>query len=364
MQLGNLPLDLPFELCEIIFGYLDSRDLLNCCLVCKSWLEFFNKSSVCKKVTLLIDDTRQLEDIAKCTRRYLKIKLNKLDSEMIIKVLGYYELTIEQLDIENCQVDQECDMRFVNLKCLTISSCCADIISKVFKHPCDSLKCLVLYRLYGPSSSHVLRFLQFNDTLEEVNFYLDEMCNVFSHSDVTVDIKFRLKSLFISYKSSCDLPTRTLTNIEKFLKSQGDTLETISLVNSANIKLLLSIWNDLKVVERLYCFSSDPNFDLKRTDFPLAELLPKPTLNDLELHTLGPFSIKIDHFIPFLISAVRLRALGVWNLKRELVEYVARNCHDLRSLSCATVENGCVTFYSELKSKIGTNDKIDIHQYL
>ncbi|CAG9802993.1 unnamed protein product [Chironomus riparius] len=361
MSLINQPLDLPFELCEFIFDYLQTRDLLACCLVSKSWLDFFNNSICHHKILLSIDETAAMCDLFNCTRKFVRIKLNKLKNERFLDILSHFAACVEELEIENCELKKECNMKFPSLKCLSISSTPAEIIHKIFNNPCNNLKCLVLYRLNGPTIKVVSNFLKTNDSLEEINFYLDEKNNIFNR-DISNEVTFKLKSLFISYKSDYDLPTKTLTNIEKFLKSQGDTLETISLINSANLRLLFRTWNDLKAVNRLYFFSSDPVLDF--CPLNVTELNKNSKITELELHALGPLSLNLTHFIPFLNAAIALKSLGVWCLKKDLIEYVAKNFDNLRFISCASMDSDCLTFYNDLKSKIGINDKIQIHQYL
>lgn len=361
MSLINRLFDLPFELCEIIFDYLQTRDILACCLVSKTWLNFFNNSKCHRKILLTIDDSVKLIDLINCTRKFLRIKLNKLKNDRLLDVLSHFTACVEELEIENCEMDRKCNFNFASLKCLSISSTPAELITNIFKYPCLNLKCLVLYRLYGPTVKIVSNFLKTNKSLEEINFYLDEKNNIFNR-DISNEMTFKLKSLFISYKSDYDLQTKTLTNIEKFLKSQGDTLETISLINSANLILLFRTWNDLKALNRLYFFSSDPLLDYGTLN--VTELNKNSKITELELHALGPFSLKLTHLIPFLNAAVNLKSLGVWNLKEELIDHVARNFDNLRFISCASMDTDCLTFYNDLKSKIGINDKIQIHQYL
>lgn len=362
MSLINRPFDLPFELCEIIFEYLQTRDYLACSLVSKTWLNFFNNSFCHRKILLTIDETVQLVDLLNCTRKFVRIKLNNLKNERMIDILSHFASCVEELEIENCEMDKECNLMFASLKCLSISSTPVELIHKMFKNPCINLKCLVLYRLYGPTVKVVSNFLKINDSLEEINLYLDEKNNIFNR-DISNETTFKLKSLFISYKSDYDLQTKTLTNIEKFLKSQGDTLETISLINSANLRLLFRTWNDLKAANRIYFFSSDSVLDYGST-LNVTELNKNSKITEFELHALGPFSLNLKHIIPFLNAAVNLKSLGVWCLQKDVVEYVARNFDNLRFISCASMDSDCLTFYNDLKSKIGINDKIQINQYL
>jgi hypothetical protein len=310
---------------------------------------------------LTVDESVQLIDLINCTRKFARIKLNKLKNQRLLDILSHFAACVEELEIENCELDREYNFIFNSLKCLSISSTPAELINNIFKNPCFNLKCLVIYRLYGPTVKIVSNFLKTNESLEEINFYLDEKNNIFNR-DISNEMTFKLKSLFISYKSDCDLQTKTLTNIEKFLKSQGDTLETISLINSANLRLLFRTWNDLKALNRLYFFSSDPVVDYATLN--VTELNKNSKITELELHALGPFSLKSTHLIPFLNAADNLKSLGVWNLKEDLIEYVARNCDNLRFISCASMDTDCMTIYNELKSKIGINDKIKMHQYL
>lgn len=363
------PFDLPFELCEIIFGYLNLPSIISCLLVNKAFNRFIvADKKLCKKLKLTINDDIHLEDVFKSERHYQNIKLLNLNQEKMSKVLNFFNDSIMQLEIEDCRMNGKCDVINLNipkLMKLVISNNSTSVI-KLFTNSecCKNLKTLCLFQIHpvGPLDNAIISFLDINESLQEINFHLDDSSNIFK-KDISKVLKMKLISVFISYKSNFELQTTTLTNIENFLKTQGDTLQQISLINSANLTLLLRIWNSLKVVKRLYFFSGDSFFDYDTSNLDTV-LDANNTLKELEMHALGPVTLELRDLAPFVLAAKNLKSLGVWTLTKNLIEFIAYNHFNLRSISCATFEKDCELFYNDLKSKNGLNDKLHLRQYL
>ncbi|KAG5684773.1 hypothetical protein PVAND_013986 [Polypedilum vanderplanki] len=358
------PFNLPSELCEIIFKYINSCDLLNCCLVSRSW-KMFIESTFSKQLLLTIrGDKIDLNDVFNSERHYQRFKLCQLSENRLLEILKFFSTSIMELEIEDCRIDRECDMNFDCLRELTLTDCSTTVIRLFTKaNTCVNLKTLNIFQPHGrcPFRNDILTFFKSNRSLEEINLNLNESCNIFS-KDISKDLKMNLKSVFLSFKSDCELQTTTLVNIENFFRSQGETIQTISLINSANLPLLHRIWNSLKVVKRLYFFSSDPFFDYDTSTLELLE--NNSNLLELELHALGPFTLELKDLTPFILSSNNLKALGVWTLRKDLIEFVAYNHSKLKFISCATMERDCENYYNDLKSKFGINDKLHLHQYL
>lgn len=363
----NLPFNLPFEVCEIILGYLNTTDLLNCCLVSKYFNEFIGHHMM-KNIQLIIYDNTDISEVIKSERIYKKIKITKLCNEDLINILKIFSSTVFDLEIHMCflKTFDNVTMSFPCLKELTLSRTSSNVILPFLQNTCSRLRIFNLYYHIGRHES-IMKFLKLHNNLQEINFYLDHSCNIFS-SDISAYSNFHLTSVFISYKSDFEIDAISLTNIENFLKSQGETLEIITLINSANFMLLHRIWNHLPLLKRLYMFAIDPFFDHE-----VFSLIPKLKINslieELELHALGPFPMELKDLLPFLTAACNIKSLAVWKLKTDLIEFAARNLLKLKTIACAVMESNCEEFYNELKSKNCTgrttvNDKLHLHQYL
>jgi F-box-like len=348
---------LPVEICEIIFSYLRVRDLLSCALVSKDWLNFVG--SIDNRILLKIDGSIELDDLFCSKRTFRRFKISKIADDKIVKILKFYSNDIRQLEIEDSHASEVDDpVIFPNMRELTVTNCNSNLI-KIFLSSHAKLKILNLFEIYG-NCENLIEFLKLNGNITEINFYLNEACNIFD-IDLSTLPNLRLSSVFISYKSSHEMAQCTLENIEKFLCAQGDHLEVISLINSASLTLLYKIWNSLKVVKRFYFFSSDPFFDYPSN---LTKLTAIESLIELELHSLGPLQLTLSDVSPFLEATRNLKSFGIWQLRKNIIEFIATNLQKVKHIGCAVMETDCQTFYDQLRSKNGINDKLHIHQYL
>lgn len=353
-----LPLNLPFELCEIIFNLMISDDLLKCFLVSKIWRNFIQRSKSFHKVVLTINQELELESVLASSRKFTNIQLKRLDGEKFVSCLIEFPTVKKLLIIECCAIETEKKINLNNLEELTISN-----VSEKVLHPLTSfhenLKILNLHHLTLCDGS-IVNFIKLNKNLKEISLYLNQSCNLFDH-DIAVDFQSSLESVTISFRSDFDIDAHTLANVEKFLMSQGETLKNVCLINSASLSAIYRVWNFMRVVKRFYFFTGDPFLDAgsKR-----PALQPKESLEALEIHVLGPLPMSLEDLRPLLTSARKLKSLGVWNLKKDLLEYSATHLMTLRSLFCATIGDDCELYFEQLKSKSGTNSAIEIHQYL
>lgn len=354
----ELPFGLPLELCEIIFNYLKTKDLLTCTLVSKAWSTFVGHNCM-KNILLKVNDKTQLKDVVCSEKIYKKAKLTKLSKDSLRHVIRFLSSTVVELELDECAGEGHDDYTMIlpNLRELTLSRCSTEMFN-LFNVKYERLETLSLNQLHGPSV-HLKIFLKNNGTIDELNFYIsDSTACIF---DQLSDLHLHLKSIFISHKSNNELQSRTLRAIEKFLISQGDRLEIISLINSANLLLLLRIWNRLKAVRRLYFFSTDPFFDYINES--QSTLLSKNfTLRELELHSLAPYPFALEDVRPFLDASKNLNSLAVWHLRQDIAAYAEKQLKNLKSISYVTADDDLRVY---LKSKNGTkaNDKLRFLQF-
>lgn len=353
----HLPFHLPLELCEIIFKYLNTNDLLRCLIVSKSWCDFIG--IYCMRNILIKIDKENVKDILKSERIYARAKLIRLsndDDDVLIRVLRFLSSNLVDLELEECEGYNEA-IELPNLRELTLSNGSLHTLG-LFNSKYDKLKVLSLYQMHG-SSSHLQQFLKNNGKISELNLYINDSSNIFCDNTLSTEIDLHIKSLFISYKSNSELQASTLKSIENFVKSQGDRLEIISLINAANLLFLRSTWNCMKAVKRLYLFSTDPFFDYC-CDESVLQLENKSTLEVLEFHSLAPYPITLGDILPFLDASKNLKSMAVWHLRKDIAEY-CEQLQNLESISYVTIDDACKSY---LKSKNGTNAKLRFTQYL
>lgn len=356
----NEPFDLPDEICEIIFNQLLPRDLLNCTLVSSVWKNYIVSFTKCwEKLILRIDQNLEFEEVTESGRRFTSLSFEKLQHEKMINGLRNFHETVKKIEIRDSSlaakesVEKFC---FKNLEELTLSNVSGRILYPFMDFQ-ENLKVLNLHQLRGGIES-LVNFTKLNRNLKELNLYLNDSSNMF-HQDVSNIFQVSLESLTIRYRSNYEIDDRTLTNVEKFLKSQGNSLKTIGLINAVSFSSVYRIWNSMKAAEKLYFFNADHNFDTNN-----LILEDNFRLKSLEIHVLGPFELNISELQPLLRTAKNLKSLGVWKLNKELVEFAAENLPKLENIRCATMSNDCERFYDQLKTKGRVNATIKIHQYL
>lgn len=361
----RLPFNLPFELCEIIFNQsLTIKDLLSCVLVSRDWESFIIKSQCFDKVKIKIDQSVELRRVLESNRCFKQFNFVKTTDIKILDFLAVYNCA-KKVEICGCYPNEDtgCTLSkhiLPQLEELTLSNISDCIIQPFVTPENKNLKVLDLHNLKLTNVSDLIKLLQLNVNLKDLNFYFNETCNLFDQELLDV-FQFTLESLTISYKSSVEIDVNVMTNIERFLRSQGGTLRTITLINAASLSSVHRMWNCLKSVERFYFFSGDPFFE--RSVNPQLEV--RETLKSMEIHVLGPTQLNItEDLLPLLKATKQLDSLGVWHLSKDLIKFCATNMTNLRNLSCATMESDSESFYTELKSKNEINKTIQLHQYL
>lgn len=347
------PFDLPVELCELIFNYLSTNDLIQLTLVSKAFEQFIGRNCM-RNIFLKVNCNNAIRDILNSKRSYKKVKLSKLHQN-VLEILNFLSPSLIELEIEECGVVVGCDgkIKLNKLKELSLS-CCETTILNCFMKEIPKLKILNLYQLHGESRL-IGDFLNQNCSIEELNFYLDDSSlDVFEDDKLSKVLNLSLKSIFISNNSKNELHSSTLINIEKLLIAQGEHLQIISLINSANLMLLPRIWNSLKALKQLFFFTSDPFFDYSM-DTVTTRLAPNPQLIEFELHSLTPFPLQLTDIKMFLEAAPNLELLSLWHLRRDIVEFAEVYLKKLKLVSYITIDDDYRIF---LKSKNGINDQV------
>lgn len=354
------PLCLPNEICEIIFNYLSSGDLLNLLLVSSRLKSFILDGKCADKLVLKINEDAKLEDVIKSKRRTTNIVVEKLQHEKMIKIFKKFHKTVKKVEIKDCSLAAKEEIEkfsFKSLQELTLSNVSGRILYPMMKLQ-RRLTVLNIWNLRGGIET-LINFGKIQENLKELNLYLNESSNIF-YQDVSNILQFNLEVITISFKSNFILDDRTLFNVENFLKSQGKTLKTIALINATNLSSIYRVWNYLEKVEKLYFFSAD----FVEEDSSNIELKVSERLKTLEIHVLGPVELKVAEIQPLLRATKNLKSLGVWNLNSKLIEYSALHLPKLESIKCATMNSDCKSFYDQLKTKNKVNAAIEIHQYL
>lgn len=352
------PFGLPCEICELIFRLLEFKDLLNCLLVSVQWNKFIVQANF-EKIWLRIDEkTEDVDEVLMTNRNFKNLRLVKLQDQAISKCFQRFRKTVKRMEVfDSCATGSVDQVIFKDLREMTLSN-----VSESLLHPLvqfhERLKVLNMHRVQTRGRI-VAELLQLNENLTELNCYLSESTNLFKN-DMTRSLKFKLKSLTISYQSNFVIDAVVLENVEKFLMCQGKSLKTISLINAASLSSLHRVWNDLRGIESLNFFSVDQCI-FYESNWPA--LNAKESLESLELHVLGPIELRLSDVYSLLKAARNLKSLGVWKLTNELMQFAVTNLN-LKSISCATIETDCKSFYDSLKSKNGFNKELKLHQYL
>lgn len=354
------PLSLPVELCEIIFNHLSARELLTCSLVSSTWNEFVARTKSFDKIALRISEG--FSDEVEITRSYKYVRLVHADCDNFVDNLRDFCSTARRVDIINCRcMGRSAPVTLELLEELTLSRVPRSILLALMSFH-ERLRVLNVHHLSLKHDTQPMSdFLAMNENLKEINFYLNESCNIFARE--LDGLSFNLTSVSISFQSHFPADSKTLTNIENLLIDQGKTLKFVSLINAASVASIYRTWNFLPRLQRLHFFTSDRFMDHEPSHYSLGQ---KESLKSLEFHALGPFDLNFSQDLKPILSAARnLQFLGVWRLEKDLLEHVALNLMQIRRISCATMEENCEDLYEQLKAKkVLTNKNFTVHRYL
>lgn len=395
----------PDEIRELVLSYLPVTDLVCATLVSKLWNFTIGSSLTFRKriainihswnkhppieignsnrsyETLSISDfkisSQTLRSLRDKNWRNVTLSIGKISSQRsFVKLMESFS-TVKNLKIM-CNNIRELSgsprLALPDLESLVLTDITLDLFDMfITYHP--SLKSLSLRfvscDILSPRRVGVAieEFFKLNSQLKdlEINYYVT--------NDLFVDdiskSNLKLRSLTIGL----DETTKTTQgNIEKFLRSQGDSIEHLKLVlhqrsikrgphewgywdngnepsakSSNDMLMIFHVWNSMTSLKSLnirFLQNSGELGDIRGLLKPLKRNTNVTSLSIQAINVNVPFSFVID----FLKLMPNLKTIFTTKLDPAIVRYAAINLKALRDLSCFSFDGECQQEFNELKA--------------
>lgn len=362
------PLQLPFELHDLIFHHLNASELNNASLVSKQWYNFIGESEEFQnKVAIRFDEfsyghKRRLTniDVIKTSNRNYKIVHIKNDTagkekilflwiqwKMItmeihkfksmteyVEYLTQFADTVKELEIVKVWIISKNDctdkLEFPQLEKLSFKNVSVKAIEPFLKHQ-KKLKSLDLYLIKKSSNTRekiIMDLLVLNKDLEQLsigfNFHLFK-------DDISHKITFNLKTIIIENCLEMEMPNKILNNFQTFLKVQGRTINVIKLLNFNDVGMIFEMWNNMTVLKEItikyFSLKQKPNFDSNQDFFIKPNIMMKKL--NIEM-----WSVPLRWLKKIIDACPNLEELNISRLSTELMQYVKEHSTKLKKINC------------------------------
>ncbi|CAO1305724.1 unnamed protein product [Diamesa serratosioi] len=407
MSTGD-PINLPAEMREEIFRYLNRRELLDSCLVSSTWNEFIGNSDAFKKNVSI-----EVHPWSRKKPKYINNSLRNYDTFFIsnfqagpeiiflsskiwkratiqieifpskadyIKYLKYFCASIRDLKIVSTHIATTDSVEKLTLPFLEVLEFNSVPVMAVepFVSCHNKLKSLYLKYMYESPfnaelmTSTLIEFFQLNNTIKDLELHADVSNEIFK-KDFSENVHFELKTLTLCSDYDRARDDIIQDNLEKFMKSQAKSVEFLKLVfrhhpehNQANqwfvnprgrsnpegkdFLIILKIWNHMKKLKKLAIRFMKACEITEEEPQLLSSLLPNIILNELHIQ-FNAFDENLPwKYLKAIIKASpNLEVIKIRHLSIDLLRFLALNMFKLKLVTCDTFENAAITTYDSMK---------------
>lgn len=362
------PLQLPFELHDLIFHHLNASELINASIVSKQWFNFIGESKYFQnRVAIRFDEfsyghKRRLENInvIKLSNRNYKMlhiknytagaekmlflwiewKMITVEIHKFSSMTQYFEYltqfvdTVKELEIVKVWIISENDcsdkLEFPQLEKLSFKNVSVLAIEPFIKHQ-KKLKSLNLYLIKKsskPREQIIIDLLIANKDIEQLsigfNFHL-------FNEDISHKINLNLKTIILENCLEMEMSSNVLNNLQTFLNAQGMSINFIKLINFNDVGIIFQIWNNMTVLNEItikyFSLNKKANFNSNQ------DLVIKPN-NLIKKLNIEMWSVPLKWLKKLLDASPNLEELSISRMSTELLEYVKENSRNLRKINC------------------------------
>ena len=410
-SLAKDPFDLivfPEEIKILILSFLPVKDLLNATLVSKSWNNMIccspgfkkeigvkihpwseepamiGRSERCYEILSIADfklQSRKFNYLRSHKWRHVTLNVGSIGSQnKFVNIMKIFRSTVKNLKILSTNIaklNRNPTIVLPELENLILSDVTLDLFDVLMvKQP--SLKALsmrfVITDVKSPRSvgNALVQFLNLNDNLKDLEMNYIVTNDIFK-ADVATVIATKLKNVTIGLNET---KSEVRENIEKFLQSQGGSIEHLKLIlhqkfirqenhqwrywdepemtndsDSEDINIIYRSWNSMTALSsisiRFLRSSSELPDSLEIRDFmkTLNRNANITSLNLLFMNASAPSSVIIN----LMKLAPNLQSIYVTKLSSAAIRYAAINLKALRCLRCFGFSDDCLQEYNQLK---------------
>lgn len=362
------PLQLPFELHDLIFHHLNASELIIASFVSKQWYNFIGESKYFQnRVAIRFDEfsyghKRRLENInvIKMSNRNYKmvhiknytagaekllflwiewkmitIEIHKFSSmTQYLEYLTQFVDTVKELEIVKVWIISKNDcsdkLEFPQLEKLSFKNVSVLAIEPFIKHQ-KNLKFLHLYLIKKsskPREEIIIDLLIANKDIEQLsigfNFHL-------FNEDISHKINFNLKTIILENCLEMEMSSNVLNNLQTFLSAQGKSINFVKLINFNDVGIIFEIWNNMTVLNEItikyFSLNKKPNFDSNQ------DLVIKPN-NLIKKINIEMWTVPLIWLKKLLDASPNLEELNISRMSSELLQYVKEKSRNLRKINC------------------------------
>lgn len=369
---------LPAEIKQIIFSHLKAADLLNLCSVCKSFNDFIGQSQDMMKIFWIKFYTfkmKDMESLAASSRSYEKLKVNRVNksehfefltdlakpwkkiliyncefkkTEILYEFIESFSESIRELEISDIEIlnddFQICPLKFPNLKRVMFRNVPASVIeifqlNKNLKNAAFDIAQSVEGKISTNPMVHT--FLNNCEKLKHLQLGPHYIKNLFDQENVSMRYQFELEKLMLKFPIIRDESSDIETNVCKFLEDQ-QKVQWILFMELQNEAILCEAWNKVSSVCHLSFVGLEGLFD---DDMDLAM---EPNFNIIHIELLSR-KLLISQLRKIFAAAPNMKTLHVHTLTKYIMEFTARNHHNLQQLTYETFDEEAFEIYNQLK---------------
>lgn len=384
--------NLPHEIKEIIFKYLNLSDLLNLCLTSKCLNEAIGQSKGCMNliwIKFYSFNMKDLESLNESERCYEKLKINRINRDdhfqFLIdlqpnwkKVLIYncefkhfqtfYDIInslsnkIEELEISDIEILSYDDvqlvaLKFPSLKRLMFRNMPLRAI-EIFLQSSDRLENAafdIAQALEGNSLHDIIyNILNASPKLKQLQLGPQYIKSLFGEKNKSYKFPFMLKNLLLKFPIVNDLPETADETIASFLITQPK-IEWLVLMELQNDNVLSTSWNNLKCLNRISLIGLEELFN----NDMLFEIQSNLKISQVDLISR---KVLISQLRKLLKAAPYLQILHVKTLNKHMMEFIAKIHSNIHTIFYEFIDEDVMEIYQLIKATDDVNKNIQLIQ--
>lgn len=374
--------ELPQEIKENIFKYLNLTDILNLSLSSKYLNNSIGQSKCCMRkiwIKFYSFNLKDLESLNESARRYEKLKINRVNRDDHFEYLiNLTQSNWRKVLIYNCEFKKfETFYKLISLICDKIEELeISDIEILSYQNYENSLKFPLLKRfmfrnmplkaieLFAKSESlenaafdivtqvsdgrdlHKITYKILNSSsrLRQLQLGPQYIKALFGEQDKNFNFPFKLQNLLLKFSIVNDLPEFEFAgeNISTFLTHQS-SVKWLIFMELQNDTVLTTAWNSMPHLQHISFVGLEELFGNSEMTFDI-------NLN-LKLTQLDLISRKvlISQLRKFLKSAPHLQILHLKTVNKHMMEFIAKNHANIHTLFYEHVDEDAMELYEKLK---------------
>lgn len=371
---------LPAEVKHIVVNYLNVPDLLSLCGTCKSLNEFIGQSHDCMKkiwIKFYSFKLKDLESLTLTVRNYEKLKINRVKFndhfrfladlqqswrkvliyncefkriEQLLDLIESFSESIEELEISDIEIlnnDQPvCALKFPKLRRLMLRNVPSTAVEAFLgmNKNLENAAFDILQEVEGkiPLEKLIFQFLENNQKLQHLQLGPHYIKSLFDQENIKLNFDFKLSKLLLKFPLIRDSSPNIAQNISRFLSHQPN-IDWILFLELESDEVLTIAWNGIPSIKHITFVGLECLFD----DTMELTLEVNEKIEQVELLSR---KILISQLRKILVAAPCLKILHVHTLTKYILEFIARNHHQLHKLRYENIDEEVAEIYDQLKA--------------